>query len=705
MSATSWGRVSATGVISEQLGISRVERISTGRYQIFLETPFESPDYVVVPRFDEAQGSGSPPYSEVDARQLGSFIIEWRLANNSLANIPFTFTIYSSEALVIEGGGGGGGTNITPVPYLTGDPHYWVEDAGLRNITLVLHDVDITPTNENTDNLIISIDGFFNYFIRPWPIATASRRITITVPADQAETIEDNAEGFVNFDIRLRDDITDVQRIRGNLPIVIKPKSLALIEDINSENIVNAVNGDPLDTQIIEYDQSNQRLTFVDKPSGGGSGTGPRGPAGPAGRDGSDASVTIANIIRAIGGRPQDEQVLTYESSGNTLEWQDQTGGTSTQPPPINVNQIMIPATISGERSIRPDGTSDITVSTITSGPYATMGMGDDAGKIVFSRNGILKLGVGITCRVSGSQGRVSPTLNVSGTGIQVLARTNGYYRSTNVNRLIFRSVDVLVTAGATGTLQITNPTEAQGQTTLLYSALSHIVMFAHGGTQGDKGEKGDKGDRGDRGLAGSDGSNAMVTVSNMLNAIGGNPQDEQVLTFEASDNSLKWEDPPMGGGGGTGGTDTEQLPFILFDPHYWVDVETGRSMTFTIFDLDITPENESVSQLLVNVEGYGFRVPSWPIATANRRQTIEIPDAQAKAIADNSQGNVPFTIRLQDSSGSNISTIRTSLPIITPQDALARVRDIPAFRVVQTDNSNPPRITQFAINGTIYQV
>ena len=229
--------------------------------------------------------------------------------------------------------------------------------------------------------------------------------------------------------------------------------------------------------------------------------------------------------------------------------------------------------------------------------------------------------------------------------------------------------------------------------------------MFAYGGTQGDKGEKGDKGDRGDRGLAGSDGSNAMVTVSNMLNAIGGNPQDEQVLTFEASNNSLKWEDPPMGGGGGGGGTDTEQLPFILFDPHYWVDVETGRSMTFTIFDLDITPENESVSQLLVNVEGYGFRVPSWPIATANRRQTIEIPDAQAKAIADNSQGNVPFTIRLQDSSGSNISTIRTSLPIVTPQDALARVRDIPAFRVVQTDNSNPPRITQFAINGTIYQV
>ena len=48
-----------------------------------------------------------------------------------------------------------------------------------------------------------------------------------------------------------------------------------------------------------------------------------QGPAGPAGRDGSDASVTTQNILRAVGGRPQDNQVLTYDESGTTLDWSD----------------------------------------------------------------------------------------------------------------------------------------------------------------------------------------------------------------------------------------------------------------------------------------------------------------------------------------------------------------------------------------------
>ena len=48
-----------------------------------------------------------------------------------------------------------------------------------------------------------------------------------------------------------------------------------------------------------------------------------QGPAGPAGRDGSDATVTTQNILRAVGGRPQDNQVLTYDESGTTLDWSD----------------------------------------------------------------------------------------------------------------------------------------------------------------------------------------------------------------------------------------------------------------------------------------------------------------------------------------------------------------------------------------------
>ena len=61
------------------------------------------------------------------------------------------------------------------------------------------------------------------------------------------------------------------------------------------------------------------------------------------------------------------------------------------------------------------------------------------------------------------------------------------------------------------------------------------------------QGEKGEKGDPGRDGRDGRDGSDATVTTQNILRAVGGTPQDNQVLTYDESGTTLDWSDPPRG--------------------------------------------------------------------------------------------------------------------------------------------------------------
>ena len=353
-------------------------------------------------------------------------------------------------------------TPVIPVPYILGDPHYWVRGADARTLTFILHDIDIVESNKNVDSIVFELSG--SSFTVVWPIATGPRRINIELNATQATNINDNSRDSVAFIARLRQGQDVVQTISGSLPVIVRNKSIALIEDI---------------------------------PTSGG----------------------------------------------------------SSQPAPVGVNQVMVPATISGEQSLVADGSYDIVVSTITAGPYATMGTSANAGKIVFSRGGILRLGVAITCRVSGTNGRAIPTLNVTGTGIQIMGRSNGYYRATNVNRTVFRSVDILVTQGAVGTLQLLNPTESFDPQTLLFTGFSHIVMFAYGGTAGRDGSDGADstvaGPAGRDGRDGRDGSDASVTSANIVRAISGNPTDNQIIQYDSANSRLEFQDPPSGGSGG----------------------------------------------------------------------------------------------------------------------------------------------------------
>ena len=419
-------------------------------------------------------------------------------------------------------------TPVVPVPYITGDPHYWVRSGDGRVVTLILHDVDITPANRNTDQLLVNIGG--NPFrVNPWAIATAPRRINIELSDTQANNITSNfSQGNDNvvINVQLRQGAsTTLQSITANFPIITPSKAIALIEDI---------------------------------PTSGG----------------------------------------------------------SSQPAPVGVNQVIVPGTISSEQSVVADGTLTINASTVNAGPYCSMGTGGNAGKLVFSRNGILRIGIGITCRIGSANGRCNPGINITGTGIQVLGRSNGYYRATNVNKQLFRSIDLLVTQNAVGTIQIINPNEAFSNATLLVSALSHIVMFAFGGTAGRDGAAGAAGAAGVAGRDGRDGSDASVTSANMIRAVGGSPSDDQILAYEATGPTLKWVNAPSGGGGSV----------------------TSNSIVSAVHG---TPSDNQIIQY----------------DTSNTRlEFADLPDT--------------------------------------------------TFQVVATDTSvNPPRISQFSINGVTYQV
>ena len=808
MTAAAFGRVSAQGALSNSSGIVSVVRRSRGTYRVTMTEEFSSPDYQVVPLVEDT-GRNIPPYAEIDQRTLSTFDIQWRNSSNVLNDYDFTFTIYTSEitkgdkgdpgtpgrdsnvpgppgpagsdasvtsANIIRAVQGtptddqiiqydaansrlefqdppaGGGASITPVPYITGDPHYWVNNGDGRIVTLILHDIDITDANRATDQLLVSISG--NPFrVNPWPIATGPRRINVELSDAQANNITSNfgpQNDSVTVNVELRQGAsTTLQTISVNLPIITAGKAIALKEDItssgggttvvanpsvdssdpalssvtigstdyrvvgqkgdtgaagrdgsdgrdgtdatvNATNMINAVSGQAASGRVMTW-TDRATLTWADQSGGGGGGgttvaanpsvdgndpalnsitigstdyrvVGQKGDkgdpgaastvAGPAGPAGSDASVTIANIISAIGGSPTDEQVLTYESTGPTLEWQDPPMGGTSQPAPVGVNQVIVPGTLSSEQSVASDGTLTISASTVNAGPYCSMGTGDDTGKLVFSRNGILRIGIGITCRIGSANGRCNPGITVAGTGIQVLGRSNGYYRATNTNKQIFRSLDLLVTANAVGTIQIINPSEAFSNATLLVSSLSHIVMFAYGGTAG---------------------SDASVTSANIVRAVHGTPTDDQIIQYDASNSRLEFADAPSGGG-----SNVTPVPYITGDPHYWVNNGNGRIVTLILHDVDITPTNTTTDQLLITIGGNPFTV-AWPIATAPRRINVEVSDTQADNITSNAtRGTVDINVRLRRGTTTLQSINPTTLPVIAEGKAIALKEDIP---------------------------
>ena len=391
------------------------------------------------------------------------------------------------------------------IAYITADPHYWISDSEARIISLVLHDVDIVEANKNVNNLLVDIAG--NNFTVNWPIATADRRINIEISAIQATNITNNASGTVRIQVRLRQGQDLVQLVDGSIPTITRSKSIALVED---------------------------------------------------------TGVTIERIISAIGGAPQDEQVLTYESTGPTLQWQTVSSG-GTAAAPVGTNQVVVPMTIVGEQSVVSDGSYIVSASTVATGPYATMGTGSDLGKLVFSRNGILRVCVAITCRIAAANGRCNPSIDITGTGVQVVARSNGYYRATSTAKTLYRSVDVVVAKDAIGTLRVINPSHAFSNSTVLLTGLSNIAIFAHGGTTGATGARGAQGLQGLRGLTGSagapgrdstvpgprgpagrDGSDATVTSDSIISAVEGNPTDNQIIQYDSSNTRLEFVNLPI---------------------------------------------------------------------------------------------------------------------------------------------------------------
>ena len=126
----------------------------------------------------------------------------------------------------------------TPVPYITGDPHYWVNTGEARVLSLVLHDIDITRANHDVNSLRIAVSG--NGFTMVWPIATASRRVNIAISANQANNITTNigrGNDTVTLGVELRKDTTIRQSFSGSLPVVVTGKTIALMEDIPSISV------------------------------------------------------------------------------------------------------------------------------------------------------------------------------------------------------------------------------------------------------------------------------------------------------------------------------------------------------------------------------------------------------------------------------------------------------------------------------------
>lgn len=718
MSASLFGRVSATGTLSNSSGISMASRLATGRYQIVMSQAQSSPDYSVVPLFDDFVG-GTPPYAEVDTRTNSSFIVEWRNSSNALIDQEFTFTVYSSEITqgtpgrdgsdadvtsdniiravsgsptdnqIIqydatsrrlefqdppEGGSGGSGVGVTPVPYITGDPHYWVSDNKGRTLDFIIHDVDITDQNRAVNTMILSIGG--NPFTIAWPIATAPRRVSVEVSQMQADNITQNAtSGQVDLNVDLRQGSTSLQSFRSTLPVIVPSKARALIEDI-----------------------------------------------------------------------PEIEGL------------------------PTAVNQVASINTLSGEPSVTSDGSLTITAGSVSTGPWAEIGTGDDAGKIKFLLTTVLRLSIGITCRVGSANARACPELGVSGTGIQVLSKSNPYYRATNVNEQIFRYVDVLVTKDSIGTLSILNPSVTFQNTTLLVSSLSHLVIIPQGGSKGEKGDS-VTGPRGPAGAAstvpgpagrdGRDGSDANVTSDNIIRAVAGTPQDDQIIQFDSTNSRLEFVDPPEGGGGtaevtsdsivravsgtptdnqiiqfdsssgqlefqdpprdgadgsdasvtsaniiravsGTptdnqiiqfdatnsrlefvdpsagGGSNVTPVPYVTGDPHYWVSTGDARVVTLVLHDVDITDQNRNTNRLLITIGGNPFTIDPWPIATAPRRINIEVSAQQANNITSNdSRGAIDINVNLRQGTTTLQSIMPTTLPVIVEGKSIALKEDI----------------------------
>ena len=715
MSASLFGRVSAAGVLSNSSGISMASRLGTGRYQIVMSQAQSSPDYSVVPLFDDFVG-GSPPYSEVDTRTNSSFIVEWRNSSDALVDQEFTFTVYSSEITqgtpgrdgsdadvtsdniiravagsptddqIIqydaasrrlefqdppEGGSGGSGVGVTPVPYVTGDPHYWINTGDARTLNFIIHDVDITDTNRETDNLLFNLAG--NPFTINWNIATAPRRISIAINAIQARNITNNArDGEVRLQIELKNGSTVLQNFTGSLPVIVPSKAIALIEDI-----------------------------------------------------------------------PEAEGL------------------------PTSLNQVVTITALSGEQSVVSDGTLTLTAGSVSSGPWAELGSGDDAGKIKFLINTVLRLSIGITCRVGTANARACPELGVSGTGIQVLSKSNPYYRATNTNEQIFRYVDLLVTKDSIGTVSILNPSVTFSNTTLLVSTLSHMVIIPQGGSKGEKGDSvtGARGPAGrdstvpgPAGRDGRDGSDASVTSDNIIRAVQGTPSDNQIIQFDSATSRLEFQDPPAGGGGtasvtsdaivravsgtptddqiiqfdsssgqlefqdpprdgsdatvtsaniiravsgtpsddqiiqfdaansrlefvdppsGGGGSSITPVPYVTGDPHYWVNTGDARTVTLIIHDVDITDRNRNTNQLLISIEGVPFTV-NWPIATAPRRISIAVSSIQATNITNNARsGMVPIGVSLRQGTTTLQSIQIVNFPVIVPGKEIALKEDI----------------------------
>ena len=124
---------------------------------------------------------------------------------------------------------------------------------------------------------------------------------------------------------------------------------------------------------------------------------------------------------------------------------------------------------------------------------------------------------------------------------------------------------------------QMTNPTDTGSliidlsvnqQRTLLTATLRDLartteaVLFVYALREvAEPAVQGEKGEKGDPGRDGRDGSDASVTTQNILRAVGGAPQDNQVLTYDESGTTLDWSDPPQGEKGDQGERGLRGLP------------------------------------------------------------------------------------------------------------------------------------------------
>ena len=343
---------------------------------------------------------------------------------------------------------------------------------------------------------------------------------------------------------------------------------------VDSAAIVSAVSGTPTDNQIIEYDDTNSRLQFVDPPTGGGNTTTTikqpslvGGPNNvninsvdrffdtsidmPASADISDDDSFTFSIQYNATGNPVNEAILVTGA-----DWKALAALTSGQQSQTSFNNASSSKTITAflRRTTGSGGQDQHNVYVAKGADGISLYVGDNHNTF----DATVQVWKNADAEITGLAGKdgtgIIITANPAGTdGVDLTRITIG---SANYNLAVGDITTVTAGTGLSGggtsgdvTLSVTTPYTSAEQTKL-------------------------------SGIAAGATANVIDSAS-IISAVNGTPSDNQIIEYDNTNSRLQFVDPPTGmaGGGGditgvsagtglSGGGDSGSVTLNITDPY-----------------------------------------------------------------------------------------------------------------------------------------